>query len=446
MGLTKYIREPWLIPIALQSKGLGYLIPDTLYLQCAYYNTFGKKLNLKNPKTFNEKLQWLKLYDRKPIYTTMVDKYAAKKYVADIIGEEYIIPTLGVWDRFEDIDFTSLPNQFVLKCTHDSGGLVICKDKSMLNIEDARRKINDSLKRDYYLNGREWPYKNVPRRIIAEKYMSKSDGSIPEDYKVLNFNGNPGIIQVDLDRFINHKKKLFLPNWTELNFDFNYPTEKEYSLKKPDTLTERDRLARKLSKEFSFLRTDFYVIDDRIYFGELTLFPASGFGKFSPEEWDERIGKWISLPEKRGGVICGDSFFLYIHEENEDSDVELHGELIDYKVFCFNGRPEMTLVCTDRYSATGLCEDFFDNNWVNIPVKRPNHRNSQTQIKRPHNHKQLLCLAEKLSHGTPFLRVDFYEINGNVYFGEMTFYPASGFEGFEPESWDTRFGEKINLP
>lgn len=301
MGLTKYIREPWLIPIALQSKGLGYLIPDTLYLQCAYYNTFGKKLNLKNPKTFNEKLQWLKLYDRKPIYTTMVDKYAAKKYVADIIGEEYIIPTLGVWDRFEDIDFTSLPNQFVLKCTHDSGGLVICKDKSMLNIEDARRKINDSLKRDYYLNGREWPYKNVPRRIIAEKYMSKSDGSIPEDYKVLNFNGNPGIIQVDLDRFINHKKKLFLPNWTELNFDFNYPTEKEYSLKKPDTLNEMLGLARKLSKEFSFLRTDFYVIDDRIYFGELTLFPASGFGKFSPEEWDERIGKWISLPEKRGG-------------------------------------------------------------------------------------------------------------------------------------------------
>lgn len=301
MGLTKYIREPWLIPIALQSKGLGYLIPDTLYLQCAYYNTFGKKLNLKNPKTFNEKLQWLKLYDRKPIYTTMVDKYAAKKYVADIIGEEYIIPTLGVWDRFEDIDFTSLPNQFVLKCTHDSGGLVICKDKSMLNIEDARRKINDSLKRDYYLNGREWPYKNVPRRIIAEKYMSKSDGSIPEDYKVLNLNGNPGIIQVDLDRFINHKKKLFLPNWTELNFDFNYPTEKEYSLKKPDTLNEMLGLARKLSKEFSFLRTDFYVIDDRIYFGELTLFPASGFGKFSPEEWDERIGKWISLPEKRGG-------------------------------------------------------------------------------------------------------------------------------------------------
>ena len=300
MGLTKYIREPWLIPIALQSKGLGYLIPDTLYLQCAYYNTFGKKLNLKNPKTFNEKLQWLKLYDRKPIYTTMVDKYAAKKYVADIIGEEYIIPTLGVWDRFEDIDFTSLPNQFVLKCTHDSGGLVICKDKSMLNIEDARKKINDSLKRDYYLNGREWPYKNVPRRIIAEKYMSKSDGSIPEDYKVLNFNGNPGIIQVDLDRFINHKKKLFLPNWTELDFDFNYPTEKEYSLKKPDTLNEMLGLARKLYKEFSFLRTDFYVIDDRIYFGELTLFPASGFGKFSPEEWDERIGKWISLPEKRG--------------------------------------------------------------------------------------------------------------------------------------------------
>lgn len=297
MGLVKYIREPWLIPGLLQSKGLGYVLSDKLFIKCAYYSTFGKKLNLEKPVTFNEKLQWLKLYDRKPIYTTMVDKYAAKKYVANIIGEKYIIPTLGVWDKFDDIDFASLPNQFVIKCTHDSGGLVICKDKSIFNYEEARIRINNSLKRDYYLNGREWPYKNVPRRIIAEKYMCKSDGSIPEDYKILNFNGNPGIIQVDLDRFKNHKKKLFLPDWTELDFDFNYPSEKEYFLRKPDVLNEMLELARRLSKEFCFLRTDFYVIDDKIYFGELTLYPASGFGRFSPEEWDERIGGWLNLPE-----------------------------------------------------------------------------------------------------------------------------------------------------
>lgn len=295
MGFADYIEKPWLIPGALQSRGMGRLIPDSVYLKCAYYATFGKKLNLQNPTTFNEKLQWLKLNDRKPIYTTIVDKYAVKKYVADIISEEYIIPTLGVWDQFDDIDFSLLPDQFVLKCTHDSGGLVICADKKQLNMEEARNKINASLKHDYYLNGREWPYKKVPRRIIAEKYMAKADGSIPEDYKILNFNGKPQIIQVDLGRFTNHRKKLFRPDWTELDFDFNYPTEREYTLDKPAVLDKMLDLAKTLSKGYSFLRTDFYVIDNKIYFGELTLYPASGFGRFSPEKWDTEIGGWITL-------------------------------------------------------------------------------------------------------------------------------------------------------
>ena len=298
MGFTRYIEKPWLIPGALQSRGMGRLIPDTIYLKCAYYDKFGKKLNLRKPVSFNEKLQWLKLYDRKLIYTTLVDKFAVKKYVADIIGEEYIIPTLGVWDQFDDIDFSCLPDKFVLKCTHDSGGLVICTDKRQLNMEEAKNKINASLKRDYYLNGREWPYKNVPRRIIAEKYMADN----MSDYKLFCFHGIPRITLVCSDRFtedgLGLREDFFNENWEHLNLrrpthgnaDFPIPCPKSYGLMK--------ELAIKLSEEIPFARVDFYEVNGRAYFGEITLFPASGFEGFRPEAWDVEIGSWITLPRK----------------------------------------------------------------------------------------------------------------------------------------------------
>lgn len=175
-----------------------------------YKYRFGTRLNLKNPKTFNEKIQWLKLYDRNPLYTTMVDKYEAKKYVASIIGEEYIIPTLGVWDKFDDIDFDKLPNQFVLKCTHDSGGLAVCKDKKVFDINAARKRINRSLKRNFYWIGREWPYKDVRPRIIAEQYMENSDGRTElSDYKFYCFNGKPEYCHVISDRTQNETMDFF---------------------------------------------------------------------------------------------------------------------------------------------------------------------------------------------------------------------------------------------
>jgi len=169
--IKKVLKNPWYLVITFAGRGWLNFLSDKMYLKLIYRAKLGKKLDLKNPKTFNEKLQWLKLYNRKPEYTKMVDKYEVKKYVADLIGEEYVIPTLGVWEKFDDIDFDSLPNQFVLKCTHDSGGLVICKDKSKLDIASAKSKIENSLKRNYYKYGREWPYKNVKPRIIAEKFM-----------------------------------------------------------------------------------------------------------------------------------------------------------------------------------------------------------------------------------------------------------------------------------
>ena len=178
------------------SWGLCNHLDDETYLKRLFRARMGKELNLNNPQTFNEKLQWLKLYDRKPIYTTMVDKYAAKKYVADIIGEEYVIPTLGVWDKFEDIDFEALPDQFVLKCTHDSGGLVVCRSKSSLDKFKVKRMIERALATDYYLTGREWPYKNVPRKIIAEKYMEDNETQELRDYKFFCFNHEPKFLYI----------------------------------------------------------------------------------------------------------------------------------------------------------------------------------------------------------------------------------------------------------
>ena len=271
---------------------------DEEFIKKKYRSVFGKYPDLKSPKTYNEKLQWLKLYDRKDLYTTLVDKFAVKSYVAAIIGEQYIIPTLGVFDRFEDIDFDKLPERFVLKCTHDSGGLVICKDKSKLDKDKARETINASLKNDYYLHSREWPYKNVPRRIIAEEYLVDESGYELKDYKFFCFDGNVRALLVASDRIVEGEK-------TKLDFfdaDFNHlALERGHSnsgktIKKPEGFEEMKRLAEKLSEGFYHLRVDLYNINGKIYFGELTFFPAGGMTKFEPEKWDTIFGDWLVLP------------------------------------------------------------------------------------------------------------------------------------------------------
>lgn len=268
---------------------------DKNYLKIKYRLEMGKKLNLDNPQTFNEKLQWLKLYDRKDIYTTMVDKYEAKKYVANIIGEEYIIPTLGIYDKFDDIDFNSLPNQFVMKCTHDSGGIIICKDKSMFNKKQAEKKINKHLKKNYYNNFREWPYKNVKPRIIVEKYMQDNFTEL-QDYKFFCFNGKPYMILVCSNRNGNYKNTDFFDtDWKKLNLTrANYQNSKE-KIVKPQKLEKMVEIAEKLSQNTHFLRVDLYEINGKVYFGELTFFPSSGFEGFKPEIYDNKLGNLITL-------------------------------------------------------------------------------------------------------------------------------------------------------
>lgn len=278
---------------------LSHLLPDKVYIQLKYYSRFKKWCNLKEPQTFNEKLQWLKLYDCRPKYTTMVDKYEAKKYVAEIIGEGYIIPTLGVWDKFEDIDFEKLPNQFVLKCTHDSGGLVIVRDKRELDIETAKRKINSSLSRNYYWQGREWPYKNVKPRIIAEKYMVDKSNDDLKDYKFFCFDGFAKVMFIASDRASETEETKF--DFYDMDFKHlpitNGHPNSIHEIKRPKSFDKMKKLANKLSHGIPHVRVDFYDIDGRIYFGELTFSHWSGMMPFVPEVWDKIFGKWIKLPQ-----------------------------------------------------------------------------------------------------------------------------------------------------
>lgn len=277
------------------------LWPDKLYLRLKFRLVMGQKLDLKNPKTFNEKLQWLKLYNRRPEYTMMVDKYAVKQYVADKIGDEYIIPTLGVWDSVESIDWDSLPNQFVLKTTHGGGGcgVVICKDKSTFDIETAKQKLQKSLDSDIYLIFREWPYKDVPKRIIAEQYMTDGAKDL-EDYKVHNFSGVPKLILVCRNRFKDSPMidDFYTENWQLL--DVRRPGHPNSPIPQtpPKELHEMLTLSECLSKNIPFLRTDFYIIQGKVYFGELTFYPAAGMSKFEPKDWDEKLGKYLELPPK----------------------------------------------------------------------------------------------------------------------------------------------------
>lgn len=302
MKIVKYIKNPMLIIKTFKMKRLfgkvGQKMPDKIYLEKVYKLRMGRKLNLDNPQTYNEKLQWLKLYDRKPEYTKMVDKYAVKDYVAKKIGAEHIIKTLGVWDKFDDIDFTTLPNQFVLKTTHDSGGVVICKDKNVLNMKEARKRIEWSLNRKYYYIWREWPYKDVKPRIIAEEYMVDESGYELKDYKFFCFNGKVKALFVAKDRTkVNEETKFdfFDENFNHLPFTNGHPNS-EPPYFKPENFEKMKELAEKLSIGIPHVRVDFYNINGKIYFGELTFSHWSGLTPFNPEEWDYEFGSWIELP------------------------------------------------------------------------------------------------------------------------------------------------------
>lgn len=428
----------------LDSRGLFHWMSDEMYLKFMFRIKMRKKLDLENPSTFSEKVQWLKLHDRRPEYTTMVDKYAVKEYVAKIIGSEYVIPTLGVWESFDDIDFDSLPNQFVLKCTHDSGGLVICKDKTTLDKKAAKQKIEKCLKRNYYWMGREWPYKNVPPRIIAEEYMEDAQTHELRDYKFFAFEGVVKTLFAATERQNKGEETkfdFFDMEFRHLDFRIEHPNATKFPAK-PQTFDKMRELTERLSERLPQVRVDFYEVNGKTYFGELTFAHWSEMVPFEPEESDRVFGDWVKLSEECGGYcVINEGFVLYIHEMQENNN-----DLVDYKFYCFSGEPVYCQIIKNRSLNETI--DFFDMNWNHqefTGINQPHKPHYDGLIFKPYSYEWMIETARILSKGIPFVRVDFYEINCKPYFGELTFYPASGFGNFAPEFWNIYMGGKMNL-
>ena len=300
--IKNYISNPD-YRFAINSKlGLYRNMPDDEFLKKKFKIAMGKELDLENPRTFCEKLQWMKAYDHNPRYTMLADKYEVKKIIAEEIGEQYVIPLYGVWDSFDEIDFDSLPEQFILKCTHNSGGFVICKDKSNFDKASARKKFNKWLKRNYYDVGREWVYKNIKPRIIAEKYIPTLGNRDSIEYKLTCFDGEVKLITIC--QGIPHDS---LDSRTNDHYDRDFNRLDWYAYYKnpvvpneiPEQMPEMIEIAEKLSKGICQVRVDFYIIDGQIYFGEMTFYTWGGYIEFVPPERDEIMGSYIKLPEKR---------------------------------------------------------------------------------------------------------------------------------------------------
>lgn len=298
--IRTFIENPQYFITSPASKGWLNWVPDSLYLKVLYRVIMGRKLNLKNPKEYNEKLQWLKLNDRKPEYSTMVDKYEVRGYIEDLLGDKYLIPCLGIYDSVDDIDIDALPDRFVLKCTHDSGSVEICKDKSSFDIEGARHRLSQAMKRNYYATYREWPYKSVKPRIIAEGYL-EGDGGDLKDYKVMCFNGEAKIIEVHENRFVEgkvHTQTFYDREWNIVPLTQVETVTVDRPSERPRQLEEILRLSELIAKDMYHVRIDWYIEGDKIYFGEITFFDGSGFESFSTPEMERMLGDMINLPEK----------------------------------------------------------------------------------------------------------------------------------------------------
>ncbi len=294
--LYKAIKQPkWLFGVILR-RFFSKWMKDRSFIKWEYFSGMGKFPNLDNPITYNEKLQWLKLNDIHEEYSLLVDKYEAKEFVFEKIGEDYIIPTLGIWNSFEEIDFDLLPNQFVIKTTHDSGGVVVCKDKNTFDVSKAKKRINKSLNHNFFYEHREYPYKGIKPRIIAEKYMVDESGTELKDYKFFCFDGKPKMLLIVSGRGEDQRQDFY-----DIDFHLLPVHRKEHPnsgivREKPIGYEDMVKLAGILSLGIPHVRVDLYNINGKIYFGELTFFSGSGNIPFEPEEWDYKIGEWLKLP------------------------------------------------------------------------------------------------------------------------------------------------------
>lgn len=294
------LKDPYRVPYFILKRIAFLFKDDEKYLKWYYFLNMHQFPDLEHPKSFNEKLTWLKLHDKHPEYSGLVDKYEVKQYIADKIGPQYVIPTLGIWDNAEDIDFDKLPDKFVLKITSDSGGLVICRDKSKLNYKKTVRIMKKAQKRHFYAENREYPYLDVRPRIIAEQYMETEPDKSLNDYKFFCFDGEVKIMFVATGRPVDTRFDFFGLDFNHLPFKQGHPLA-DKPLKKPECFEEMKAVAQILSQGFRHVRVDLYEIDGKVYFGELTFFHFSANMPFEPEEWDYKMGGWLKLPVDKNG-------------------------------------------------------------------------------------------------------------------------------------------------
>lgn len=444
--IKKYVDNPWKIYVFAASKGLTKLVTDKSHLGFMYRGCIGKKPDLDNPVTFNEKLQWLKMHDHNPLYTTLVDKYRVKPWVAERIGEDHVTKTYAMWENAEDIDISGLPERFVLKTNHDCGGVAICRDRSRFDLEAAKKKLAKHLKTNYYWRTREWPYKDVKPCVFAEEYLDSSTADRDlYDYKLFRFTDGKLVTLAMTDRYTGGilSETFFDEEWKALPVtEGGHPSKP--ALVCPDTFVQMKEFADRLGEGFPFVRVDFYESAGGLYFGELTLYPKSGFENFKPEDWDATLGSWIDLTNIAGGgcLLVSDSFALWMHEEKVTAPVD--EGIVDYKFYCFGGEPKMMLTATGR-AAGDTRFDFFDMDFNHLDIKQDFAKNADKPIEKPLSFDLMVDSAKKLAAGIPHLRVDFYEVDGRMYFGECTFFDSGGFGPFEPEEWDEKLGNMIDL-
>lgn len=278
-------------------KGVLFLTakwwPDELYLKTYYKLTTGKTLDLRHPKTFNEKLNWLKIHNQNPLYNILADKYKVKDFVRKAIGDKYVVHNYGCWNSFDDINFEELPNSFVIKTTHDSGGVYVCKDKSNIDVENLRLRYNKAIKRNYYYRLREWVYKDADPKIIADELLDDSRGRELIDYKFWCFNGEPKVMYIT-NKGANIKENFYDMDFKPLDINHGFArTTPEYDM--PACFDEMKSLAKKLSQNIPFVRVDFFYVNGNVYFGEFTFYDWAGLRPFNGDEWDYKLGSWIDL-------------------------------------------------------------------------------------------------------------------------------------------------------
>lgn len=397
------------------SLNLSHLLNDKAYIKRMYYKIFGQRINLDNPKTLSEKIQWLKLNDHNPKYTRMVDKFEAKEYVKELIGQEYIVPTIGIYNNFNEINFNDLPNQFVMKCTHDSGSVFVCKDKAKIDINKLQRYFESKLKRNFYWDGREWPYKDVKPRIIIEKYMKNKSQIIEIIRTILKDN----------------------------NIDDNEPTNNIIQIYQDDIENSEHQIdikniKKQIEEKLILENENYYFINNNILFCEFSSYNCS---ESIIKEALERYNDFSIQHVADGVVLSKNNLYLFFHKENE--------YLADYKFYVFNGKAKFLYVGdAEIRNGKRTGNDLLTHLNLDYSIaefQRTDHRILEQIPKKPLCFEKMIELANKLAENIPFVRVDLFCIDNKPYFSEFTFSPGSGFISFYPEKYNKIFGDYIEI-